>query len=100
MRPTYYGLGDGEAWAVMSRVDCDENPPILIFESADVAYKYRDTVDAHGKWQVLSIETDELEYHAEQSGDRIMHCTDVGDDEIRKCELSFAQLRERASLAN
>ncbi len=95
MRDYYYALAQDEAWAAMSQFSKrDPNPPILIFESPEVAERYRQEIGGDD-WEVLEIESGEIEYFAAGSGNRVLLCTKVGDKTIHKYELSVEDLERR-----
>ena len=95
MRDYYYALSRDDRWAAMS-LTCEEdpNPPIVIFESSDVAESYRHEI-AGDDWTVLEIDSDEVEHHADDSGNRVLLCTKVGKETISKFELSVEDLERR-----
>ena len=72
----------------------DPNPPIVIFESPEVAEHYRQVI-AGDDWEVLEIDCEELEHHADDAGNRVLLCTKVGDKAIHKYELSVEDLDRR-----
>jgi hypothetical protein len=95
MREYYYALSRNDGWAAMSQTcEDDPNPPIVIFESSEVAERYRHII-AGDDWEVLEIDHDELEHHADDSGNRVLLCTKVGDKTIDKYELSVEDLERR-----
>jgi hypothetical protein len=95
MRDHYYALSRNEGWAAMSQTCEDEPwPPIVIFESQDIAERYRHVI-AGDDWEVLEIDSDEIEYHADDAGNRVLLCTKVGDETIDKYELSVEDLDRR-----
>ena len=95
MREFYYGLSRNDGWAAMSQTcEDDPNPPIVIFESPEVAENYRQVI-AGDDWEVLEIDSDELEHHADDAGNRVLLCTKVGDKSIHKYELSVEDLDGR-----
>ena len=95
MRDYYYALCRNEGWAAMSLTCEDEqNPPIVIFESPEVAESYRHEI-AGDDWEVQEIDSDEVEHHADDSGNRVLLCTNVGHDAIKKFELSVEDLERR-----
>jgi hypothetical protein len=95
---SYYALSKDESWAVMSHVDDDPNPPIIIFESLQVAQRYCEIVAPH--WEIVPIDDEEIDYQANDSGNRIMLCTSVANDRIHEMELSLEQLMQRIAEAN
>ncbi len=77
MRDCYYALSRNDQWAAMSLTCEDEpNPPIVIFESSQVAQSYRHEI-AGDDWEVVEIDSDEVECHADDSGNRVLLCTKV-----------------------
>ena len=91
MRDYYYGLSRNEGWAVMGKSVDDPNPPLVIFESREVAERYRHDI-AGDDWEVMEMFYDEVEHHAEDSGNRIILCTKVGAGSIQKMEIDVANL--------
>src|SRR6476620_10385149 len=95
MRDYYYALCKDHGLAAMSLTcEDDPNPPIVIFESPEVAEHYRQVI-AGDDWEVLVIGSDELEHHADDAGNRVLLCTKVGDKTIHKYELSVEDLDRR-----
>ena len=95
MQEYYYALSKNDGWAAMSQTcEDDPNPPIVIFESPEVAERYRHAI-AGDEWAVLEIGSDEVEYHADDSGNRVLLCTKVGDEKIDKYELTVEDLDRR-----
>jgi hypothetical protein len=95
MRDYYYALCRNDGWAALSLTSEDEvNPPIVIFESSDVAERYRHEI-AGDDWEVLEIDSDEVECHADDAGNRVLLCTKVGHETIKKFELSVEDLDRR-----
>jgi hypothetical protein len=95
MREHYYALSRNDAWAAMSQTcEDDPNPPLVIFESPEVAELYRHVI-AGDDWEVLEIDSDELEHHADDAGNRVLLCTKVGDKTIDKYELTVEDLDRR-----
>jgi hypothetical protein len=100
MRDHYYALAKNESWAAMRQFTQDVlNPPILIFESPEVAQRCRHKI-AGDDWEVLEIERGEIEYFAEDSNNRVLLCTNVGDKTIDKYELTIEDLDRRELEAN
>jgi hypothetical protein len=95
MRDYYYALSRDDRWAAMSQT-CEDEPnlPIVIFESSDVAERYRHEITGDD-WEVLEINSDEIEFHADDSGNRVLLCTKVGDETINKFELTVEDLDRR-----
>jgi hypothetical protein len=76
----------------MSQTCEDEpNPPIVIFESSEVAECYRQEV-AGCDWEVMEIGSDEVECHADDSDNRVLLCTKIGNRSISKFELTAEEL--------
>ena len=100
MRDYYYALCKNDGWAALS-LTCEEdpNPPIVIFESSEVAERYRHVI-AGDDWEVLEIAGGEVEYHADDAGNRVLLCTKVGDETIKKFELSVEDLDRRTIKLN
>jgi hypothetical protein len=95
MRDYYYALFRNDAWAAMSLTYEDEpNPPIVIFESPDVAQCYRHEI-AGDDWEVLEIDSDELEQHADDAGNHVVLCTKVGHETISKFDMTVEDLERR-----
>ena len=95
MRDHYYALSKNDGWAAMSQFCEDEpNPPIVIFESPEVAECYRQEI-AGDDWEVMEIGSDEVEYHADDSDNRVLLCTKVGKETIHKFELTVEDLERR-----
>ena len=95
MRDYYYALCKDHGLAAMSLTyEEDPNPPIVIFESSEVAERYRHEI-AGDDWKVLELNSDEVEYHADDAGNRVLLCTKVGDRTIHKYELSVEDLDRR-----
>ena len=95
MRDYYYGLSRNEGWAAMSQTcEDDPNPPIVIFESPEVAERYRHEI-AGDDWKVLELNSDEVEYHADDAGNRVLLCTKVGAETVKKFQLSVEDLERR-----
>ncbi len=100
MRDYYYALCKNDGWAAMSLTyEEDPNPPIVIFESPDVAERYRHEI-AGDDWEVLEIAGGEVECHADDSGNRVLLCTKVGAETIKKFELSVEDLDRRYAERN
>jgi len=95
MRDYYYALCKDHGLAAMSLTyEEDPNPPIVIFESPEVAEHYRQVI-VGDDWKVLEINSDEVEHHADDAGNRVLLCTRVGDKTIHKYELSVEDLDRR-----
>jgi hypothetical protein len=95
MRDHYYALSKNDGWAAMSPTCKDDpNPPIVIFESPEVAERYRHEI-AGDDWEVLAIDSEEVEYHADDSDNRVLLCTKIGDHRIDKFELTVEDLERR-----
>ena len=95
MRDYYYALSRNNGWAAMSLTCEDEvNPPIVIFESPDVAEHYRRQV-AGFDWEVMEIDSYEVACHADDADNRVLLCTKVGEKRIDKFELSVEDLERR-----
>ena len=95
MRDYYYALCKDHGLAAMSvTYEEDPNPPIVIFESPEVAEHYRQVI-VGDDWKVLEINSDEVEQHAYDAGNRVLLCTKVGDRTIHKYGLSVEDLDRR-----
>ncbi len=95
MRDHYYALTRNEGWAAMSLTcEDDPNPPIVIFESPEVAQSYRHEI-AGDDWSVVEIASYEVGCHADDAGNRVILCTNVGDKTIKKFELTVEDLDRR-----
>ena len=95
---TYYGLVNQEkGWAVMSEYLDDPNPPILVFESQELAQKYQGAMKLDLSWKVAEIDVKELENFSDQAGDRLMLVISVEDDRIGKLQMSYESLMSRQS---
>lgn len=95
MQEYYYALCKNDGWAAMSLTPEDDfNLPIVIFESPDVATRYRHEI-AGDDWEVMEIDSDEVEHHADDAGNRVLLCTNVGVETIKKFELTVADLKRR-----
>src|SRR5689334_20530434 len=95
MRDHYYALSKNDGWAVMSQFcEDDRTPPIVIFESLEVAERYRHQVTGCD-WEVMKIDSYEVACHADDSENRVLLCTKVDKQAISKFELSFEDLERR-----
>jgi len=95
MRDYYYALCKDHGLAAMSLTyEEDPNPPIVIFESPEVAEHYRQVI-VGDDWKVLEINSDEVEYHADDAGNRVLLCTKVGAETVKKFQLSVEDLERR-----
>jgi hypothetical protein len=77
----------------------DPNPPIVIFESPEVAERYRHEI-AGDDWEVLEIGSDEVDCHADDSDNRVRLCTKIGNHTICKFELTVEELERRDNERN
>ena len=95
MRDYYYALCKDHGWAALNLThEEDPNPPIVIFESPEVAESYRQVI-AGKDWEVLEIAGGEVEHHADDSGNRVLLCTKVGGETVKKFGLRVEDLERR-----